>query len=141
MSAQREVAGSASGHPDLAGYRDGLLAGEIRVQHCDGCQRIWWPPRPACPRCQHTGCTWVRLPRAGELYTWTVVGHTRLAEFRPQVPYAVGLIVVPAAGIRMLGRITGPPDGLDFGMPLHWTVLETAGNPRPAWERERERGR
>jgi uncharacterized OB-fold protein len=126
-----------SGHPDLAGYREGLLAGEIRAQHCDGCQRTWWPPRPACPRCQCTRYTWVRLPECGELYTWTVVGHTRLAEFQPLVPYAVGLVAIPEAGIRVIGRISGSPDGLEFGMALRWTVLECgAGGPQPVWEPE-----
>ncbi|GAA0276851.1 hypothetical protein GCM10009527_086550 [Actinomadura nitritigenes] len=122
------------GHPDLAGYREGLAAGELRAQRCEGCARTFWPPRPACPRCGCPDTAWVRLPDTGELFTWTVVAHTRLEGFQEEVPYPVGMISVPEAGIRMIGRIGAPAADLEIGMPVRWGLAESpAGGRQPVW--------
>jgi uncharacterized OB-fold protein len=122
------------GHPDLAGYRQGLAAGELRAQRCTGCTKMFWPPRPACPRCRCPHTSWERLPDTGELFTWTVVAHTRLAGFQDAVPYPVGMIALPGAGIRVIGRIDAAPGELAMSMPMRWTF---AGSPadrrRPVW--------
>lgn len=122
------------GHPDLAGYRQGLAAGELRAQRCTGCAKTFWPPRPACPHCRCPDTSWERLPDTGELFTWTVVAHTRLEGFRDAVPYPVGMIGLPGAGIRMIGRIEAPPGELAIGMPVRWTFADSsAGGRRPVW--------
>ena len=124
------------GHPDLAGHRDGLARGEPRAQRCTGCGRVWWPPRPACPRCQCPDHAWTPLPDRGTLFTWTVVHHTRLPGFRDAVPYAVGMVDLPEAGVRVIGRITAPPGALTVGMPLRRVLAAPpgGGDAQPVWE-------
>jgi uncharacterized OB-fold protein len=124
----------SDGHPDLAGYRMGVAEEELRAQRCSGCVKSFWPPRPACPHCRCPDTSWVRLPDTGELFTWTVVAHTRLEGFRDTVPYPVGMISLPDVGIRMIGRIDAPAAELTIGMPLRWMFTDSpAGERQPVW--------
>jgi uncharacterized OB-fold protein len=67
----------------------------------------------------------------GGIFTWTVVHHTTLKEFKALTPYVVALIEVPAAGIRMMGHVQADPAGINFGQPVTWAVDPT-GRSVPA---------
>ncbi|MFD9552374.1 Zn-ribbon domain-containing OB-fold protein [Nocardia salmonicida] len=131
---------------DLAGYHDGVAVGELRAPYCVACTRAHWPPRPACPHCNRGEIEWRRLPNTGELFTWTVVGHTKLPDFETQTPFAVGMIAYPDLGLRIIGRIAGDPTALSFGLPLAWSPAENpAGviwqiSDKQVSDKEREEG-
>ncbi|MGW0007376.1 Zn-ribbon domain-containing OB-fold protein [Nocardia grenadensis] len=107
-------------HSDMAGYHRGITEGELRAPRCSSCAEYHWPPRAACPHCLHDRFEWPRLPELGELFTFTVVGHTTSAEFRSEVPFPVGMIAFPDLGIRLIGRIDADPGQLRIGEPLRW---------------------
>ena len=37
--------------PETQHFWDGTRAGELRLQRCDGCSNVYFPPRPFCPAC------------------------------------------------------------------------------------------
>lgn len=120
---------------DLVGYREALRLGELAGPRCDRCQRHWWPPRPACPRCGSLDFTWVTLPRVGVLFTWTVVTHATLPAFSSKVPYAVGVMAFEDLGIRVIGFVDDEPDHLTIGLPMAWNIPadQSADAPPVRW--------
>ncbi len=37
--------------PETQHFWDGTQAGELRLQRCDACANVYFPPRPFCPAC------------------------------------------------------------------------------------------
>ena len=37
--------------PETQHFWDGTQAGELRLQRCDACSNVYFPPRPFCPKC------------------------------------------------------------------------------------------
>src|SRR5262245_12102682 len=37
--------------PETQHFWDGARAGELRLQRCDDCSNVYFPPRPFCPSC------------------------------------------------------------------------------------------
>ena len=37
--------------PETRHFWDGTQAGELRLQRCDACANVYFPPRPFCPKC------------------------------------------------------------------------------------------
>jgi uncharacterized protein len=103
--------------PLFAPYWEGTDAGEIRVQRCPSCGRHRWPPRPMCRDCHTAGTEWVAVAGHGVLFSWIDVRHPTVRGVPP--PYTVGLVELPAVGVRMLGQVVdSDPREMDIGMPL-----------------------
>jgi uncharacterized OB-fold protein len=120
---------------ELAPYWEGARVGELRVQQCPVCHHHQWPPRGVCGQCQSLELDWVSMPTRGQLHSWTVVWHTRLADFVDRIPYAVGIIEL-SHGIRMIGYLDGEPATWRIDEPLDAKFVEL--NDRvtlPLWVR------
>jgi uncharacterized protein len=37
--------------PETTHFWDGTRAGELRLQRCAACSKVYFPPRPFCPAC------------------------------------------------------------------------------------------
>lgn len=119
---------------DLSEHLTRLADGQFVIPHCDGCDRPWWPPRSACPRCQSSDFRWVDMPQALRLFTFTVVHRTPLKDFADLVPYAVGILEDDSGDIQAIGRIDADPDGLTIGTAFRWTIIDgPQGRPVPLW--------
>ena len=55
---------------DSQPFWDGVRAGELRVQRCDGCGAYRWPARTVCNRCHSFEATWTPLSGRGRIVTW-----------------------------------------------------------------------
>lgn len=93
-----------AGEPDRtprATYLAGLAAGELRYQHCDGCDQPFFYPRVLCPRCGGTDLRWQVSAGAGTVYSSTTVPG------RPDKgiePYSVVLVDLDE-GIRIMSTV------------------------------------
>jgi uncharacterized OB-fold protein len=125
---------SADRHdPELEPFWDGTDRDELRVQRCAACQTWRWPPRPACAACGSLETEWVAVAGRGELFSWTVVGRATLPEFEDQVPYAVGIVALDDAPVRLIGRIeTDDPWTLKMAMPVTAVFRDHASGVRLA---------
>lgn len=103
--------------PETAHFWEGTRLGELRLQRCDDCARVYFPPQPFCPHCS---CKKVSVFAAS--------GHGRLASYvinsRPhpafQGPYAIALVEL-AEGPRLMSNIVGcaqTPEALKLDMAL-----------------------
>ena len=48
-------------------YWNALKRRELRMQKCDACERIWYPPSPLCPGCWSRKFTWKQLSGRGRV--------------------------------------------------------------------------
>ncbi len=105
-------------------FRDGLVAGEIRLQRCSSCHAHIFFPRVLCPACHGTDLDWVNASGQGEVYTFTTVRQ------RPEKgdDYNVSMIEL-AEGVRMMTRVDGDPCDVAIGMRVFAYVGEIDGKP------------
>ena len=93
---------------DGLAFREGLTAGELRLQRCTECGRHRFPPMPSCPFCGIAGGTDVEVDGRGALYSWVVVHRALTPSQEGEVPYTIATVELPE-GIRMVGRLDGEP--------------------------------
>ena len=106
--------------PETQPFWDGCAAGELRMQRCAPCNELYFPPRPACPRCLSTDVTWEPLSGRGTLHTY-LINHRAAPGFEP--PYAIAVVQLDE-GPRMMSNIVGveqTPEALVLDMPLEVT--------------------
>jgi uncharacterized protein len=92
----------------LSRFYDRLREGRLSTTRCsrDG---LLWPPRTACPKCHAEELAWVDLPESGRIYAFSAVLGGAPLGMESDVPFAVGLVDLDGAGLRLFGRIEGRP--------------------------------
>lgn len=120
--------------PETEPFWAGCAAGELRLQRCRSCDRVYFPPRPFCPDCLGDDVAWEALSGRGTLHTY-VINHRAAPGFEDEGPYAIAVIQL-AEGPRMMGNIVGienTPEQLVLDMDLEVT-FETRGETAvPQW--------
>ena len=56
-------------------YWDGMREGKFMLQHCAACGKVRHYPRPVCPHCFSTECTFKEAAQGGAIHSWTVCHH------------------------------------------------------------------
>jgi uncharacterized OB-fold protein len=103
--------------PETRHFWDGTRAGELRLQRCEDCGQIYFPPRPVCPGCASLRVTVFAASGRARLYSYVI--HQRPAPgFRP--PYVIALVEL-AEGPRMLSNLVDVepvPEALPLDLAL-----------------------
>ncbi len=103
--------------PETQHFWEGTKAGELRLQRCDGCGKVYFPPRPFCPGCGSRKVSVIQA--SGKAVLWSYVIHHRpVPGFTP--PYAIAVVQL-AEGPRMMSNIVEcaqTPEALQLDMPL-----------------------
>ena len=106
--------------PETAHFWEGTRVGELRLQRCDGCAHVYFPPRPFCPECGSRGVT--VFPASGRAYLDSyVINHRPHPAFEP--PYSIALVRLEE-GPRLMSNVVGgeqTPEALELDMPLEVT--------------------
>jgi uncharacterized OB-fold protein len=103
--------------PETRHFWEGAQAGELRLQNCVACDRVYFPPRPFCPRCGSRQVSVVRASGRATLYSY-VIHHRAAPGFVP--PYSIAVVQL-AEGPRMMTNIIDveqTPEALQLDMPL-----------------------
>ena len=112
--------------PETQPFWDGCAAGELRMQRCAPCDELYFPPRPACPRCLSTDVSWEPLSGRGTLHTY-LINHRPAPGF--DGPYAIAVVQLDE-GPRMMSNIVEveqTPEALELDMGLE-VVFEERGS-------------
>ena len=108
-------------------YR-GLAEGKIRGQRCPKCQKVYVPPRGACPVDGVPTTDEVELPDRGIVTTFCIVNVPFLGQ-RITPPYVSAYILLEGADIAFLHLILGcDPSEVRMGMRV-----EAVWRPRDEW--------
>ena len=104
--------------PETQHFWDGTRTGELRLQRCDACAKVYFPPRPFCPGCASRKVSIFKASGKGKLYSY-VINH-RPAAPGFTAPYAIAVVKL-AEGPRMMTNIVEcpqTPEALQLDMPL-----------------------
>ena len=113
---------------DTAFFWQGLEAGELRIQKCEGCSLLHHPPMVRCPSCGSYELGWTCASGRGTVYSHVEPVHPPFAAFDP--PYVVGLVELEE-GTRLLTNIVDiDPEAVNVGMPVE-LVIRRQNSERP----------
>lgn len=100
-------------------FYERLREGRLSTTRCPRDKELHWPPRTACPTCHTEELEWVDLPETGHLYAFSAVLVGAPLGMESDVPFAVGLVDLDGAPLRLFGRIEGRPwTELKIGEPV-----------------------
>ena len=103
--------------PETEHFWLGTKLGELRIQRCDSCNQIYFPPRPFCPKCFSNNISIVLCSGQAKLYSY-VISHLPAPGFEP--PFSIAVVEL-LEGPRMMSNIIEcdqTPDSLILDMPL-----------------------
>ena len=89
----------------------------MRLQRCDACANVYFPPRPFCPACASRKVSVFKASGKGKLYSY-VINHRPAPGFTP--PYAIAVVELDE-GPRMMSNIVDcpqTPEALELDMKL-----------------------
>ena len=104
--------------PETQHFWDGTAAGELRLQRCDACANVYFPPRPFCPSCASRKVSVFKASGKGKLYSYVINHRPAAPGFTP--PYAIAVVEL-AEGPRMMSNIIDcpqTPEALELDMKL-----------------------
>jgi uncharacterized OB-fold protein len=103
---------------DSQPFWDGVRAGELRVQRCDGCGAYRWPARAVCNRCHSFEATWTPLSGRGRIVSWITTHQVFMKAYADDTPYAVVLVTLDEQDdLQLVGNLMGGREPAD-GMPV-----------------------
>ena len=103
--------------PETQHFWDGTRNGELRLQRCDACAHVYFPPRPFCPACASRTVS-VFAASGNAILDSFVIHHRPVPGFTP--PYAIAVVKL-AEGPRMMTNIIDcpqTPEALVLDIPL-----------------------
>ena len=91
--------------PETQHFWDGAALGELRLQRCQLCTHVYFPPRPFCPACASREVVSFAASGKATLYSY-LIHHRPAPGFTP--PYAIAVVQL-AEGPRMMSNIVECP--------------------------------
>ena len=119
--------------PETKPFWDGTKAGELRLQRCQSCSHVYFPPRPFCPECASRSVEWFKASGKGTLHSY-VINHRPAPGF--EAPYAIAVVML-AEGVKMMTNMVGveqTPEALKLDMPVEVTFEQATDDiTLPKW--------
>ena len=114
--------------PEESAFYRGLAEGRILGQRCPACQKVYVPPRSACPADGTPTSDEVELPGKGTVTTFCIVNVPFLGQ-RIKPPYVSAYVLLDGADIAFLHLILDiPAEDVRMGMRV-----EAVWKPRDEW--------
>ena len=104
--------------PETRHFWDGTQAGELRLQRCDVCANVYFPPRPCWPALHQIPPALRWDSGKGKLYSYVINHRPAAPGFTP--PYAIAVVELDE-GPRMMSNIIDcpqTPEALELDMKL-----------------------
>lgn len=92
--------------PETNHFWEGTQANELRLQRCDGCSHVYFPPRPFCPSCASRKVSVFKASGKAKLYSYVINHRPAAPGFTP--PYAIAVVELEE-GPRMMSNILDCP--------------------------------
>ena len=103
--------------PETQHFWEGTRVGQLRLQRCDACDQVYFPPRPFCPACASRAVSVFAASGRGVLWSY-VIHHRNVPGFTP--PYAIAVVQLDE-GPRLMTNIIDcqqTPEALQLDMPV-----------------------
>ncbi len=110
---------------DSAFFWEACERGEFVAQRCEGCERLWHPPRPMCPICHSTEKSAAALSGKGVVMSYVMPVHPPAYGFA-EPPIAA--LIELEEGLRFVGTLVDvEPASIRVGMPVQVSFAATSG--------------
>jgi uncharacterized OB-fold protein len=125
-------------------FWDGARAGELRIQTCNACGELRFPPGPACPDCGALDRGHVVASGRGTVFSYVVHRHPPVPG--KELPIVIALIDLDE-GVRMVGEVVDAvsdsgEDEIEIGMALRVDFRKIDDElSLPIWRRVDEEGK
>ncbi|MDX3660249.1 OB-fold domain-containing protein [Streptomyces sp. ID05-26A] len=117
-----------SASPTEDPFLRGLMEGRLIAQRCPSCEKVYFPPRPACPTDGVPTTDQIKLADHGTITTFCVVNVPFLGQRIPP-PYVSAYVLLDGADIPFLHLLLGvAPEDVRMGMRV-----EAVWKPREEW--------
>lgn len=106
--------------PETQHFWDGTKRGELLLQKCDDCAKVYFPPRPFCPGCASKSVSVLPASGKARLFSY-VINYRQHPSF--DGPYAIAVVELEE-GPRMMTNIvecSQTPEALVLDMPVEVT--------------------
>ena len=105
--------------PETLDFWEGTRAGELRLQRCGHCTKVYFPPRPFCPACAGRDVTTFAASGRATLHSY-VINHRALPGSGFEAPYAIAVAELEEGPRMMTNIVECPqtPEALVLDMPL-----------------------
>jgi len=114
--------------PEESAFYRGLNEGRIVGQRCPACQKVYVPPRSACPADGTPTAEEVEVAQTGTITTFCIVNVPFLGQ-KITPPYVSAYVLLDGADIAILHLILGvPADEVRMGMRV-----KAVWKPREEW--------
>ncbi len=103
--------------PETEHFWQGTKSGELRLQKCDECSEVYFPPRPFCPACSSRSVSIVKASGKAKLHSY-VINHRPHPAF--ESPYSIAVVALEEGPRMMTNIINCPqtPEALTLDMDL-----------------------
>lgn len=106
------------GTEDTTPFWEAAQRGELRLQRCETCGHVRFPPAVLCPRCWSEDSQWVPLSGRGHVFSWVIVHQSQHPAFNAETPYNVAIVELEE-GPRLHTQIVECPlEHITIGMPV-----------------------
>jgi uncharacterized OB-fold protein len=114
--------------PETQHFWEGTRTGELRLQRCDGCAKVYFPPRPFCPACASRDVSVFAACGRATLHSY-VINQRAMPNSGFEAPYAIAVVELEEGPRMMTNIIECPqtPEALVLDMPLE-VVFEAFGD-------------
>jgi len=104
--------------PETQPFWAGCAEGELRLQKCNSCSHVQYPPRKLCSACFSQDVSWQKVSGLGIIRSWSTVVAPGAPGFAAEVPF-VSVLVELQEGPTMLSVLRQcDPEAIEFGMPV-----------------------
>ncbi len=91
---------------------------QLRIQKCQGCGELRWPPSFLCPHCHSQESEWVRVSGKGTVYTFTVFHRAYHLGFKEDIPYVTAVVELDEGPHLLSNIVDCEPGEVRCDMPV-----------------------
>lgn len=103
---------------DTKPFWEGCRRNQLRLQKCQHCDHIRWPPSIICPMCHSMETEWIVASGKGMIYSYVVYHVAFHPAFEGNLPYVTAVVKL-AEGPHILTNIVGcDPSELNCDMQV-----------------------
>ncbi len=86
----------------------------LEAEKCEGCGKVFFPPRLVCSGCGRRKFKAIQLSNKGMVATYTVI-HVAPDQFASETPYVIGVIDLDGGGKITSQIVDCSPDEVEIG--------------------------
>jgi uncharacterized OB-fold protein len=105
--------------PDTQHFWEGTKRGELRLQRCEECRDVYFPPRPFCRKCGSRSVSVFAASGRATLHTY-VINHMVTEDSGFDGPYSIAVVELEEGPRMMTNIVETPqtPEALRLDMPV-----------------------